>query len=138
MFNKILIANRGKLLAVLSRPQEDASLLKRSVYSDADGSVARARCGPRRSHIGPTCREPFLYRIDNQEAVRNPGPQGCAFRSYMLFVENSKFAEAPCRLRARLVGPPVGAIEKRATRFTSRKSTRGRRFHRARLHRADR
>ncbi len=120
MFSKILIANRGEILARICRTLRDMNIASVAVYSDADRFAAPVLTADEAVRIGPApAAESYLNADAIIAACKATGAQA-VHPGYGFLSERVEFAEALAAAGIMFIGPRPEHLRKFGLKHTAR------------------
>jgi urea carboxylase len=120
MFTKVLIANRGEILARVSRTLRAMNIASVAVYSDADRFAPPVLAADEAVRIGPAAAAESYLNIDAIiEACHTTGAQA-VHPGYGFLSERVEFAERLAAAGIKFIGPRPGHLRDFGLKHTAR------------------
>jgi urea carboxylase len=120
MFTKVLIANRGEILARICRTLKTMNIAAVAVYSDADRFAPAVLAADEAVHIGPApAAESYLNMDAIIEACRKTGAQA-VHPGYGFLSERVEFAERLAAAGIKFIGPGPRHLREFGLKHTAR------------------
>src|SRR3954469_18159891 len=120
MFEKVLVANRGKIAIRVMRTLKEMGIVSVGVYSEADRDAPHTQEADEARLLGPPVPSESYLSIERLlEAAAQAGAQAI-HPGYGFLAENAAFAAASEDAGVTFIGPPASAIEAMGSKTRAR------------------